>query len=191
MPRKVEGTVGTGGRVTMADVSAKEETVRVAVAEGRVILSPPAWRMLKRGRIPKGDVLSVARVAGISAAKETARILPLCHPLPIEAVRVDLSLSVPGQVRIEAEVRTCAKTGVEMESLTAVAAAALCVYDMAKPVDRSIRIEGIRLLRKTGGTHGDYEAPDPGESPRRRVSASRAASRASSIGRGAGPKRSR
>jgi len=175
----------------MADVSAKGKTVRVAVAEGWVFLSRPAWKMLKRGEIPKGDILSVARVAGISAAKETARILPLCHPLPIEAVRVDLSLPAPGQVRIEAEVKTCAKTGVEMEALTAVAAAALCVYDMAKPVDRSIRIEGIRLLRKSGGKRGDYAAPDPEESPRRKVSASRAASRISSPGRGAGPKRSR
>lgn len=175
----------------MADVSAKEGTVRTAVAEGRVFLSRPAWKMVKRGEIPKGDVLSVARVAGISAAKETARILPLCHPLPIEAVRVDLSLPSPGQVRIESEVKTCAKTGVEMEALTAVAAAALCVYDMAKPVDRSIRIEGIRLLRKSGGKSGDYAAPGPEESPRRRVSASRAASRTSLPGRGAGPKRSR
>lgn len=175
----------------MADVSAKGETVRVAAAEGWVILSRPAWEMLKRGKMPKGDVLSVARVAGISAAKETARILPLCHPLPIEAVRVDLSLPVPGQVRIEAEVKTCAKTGVEMESLTAVAAAALCVYDMAKPMDRSIRIEGIRLLRKSGGQRGNYAVPGPEESPRRRASARRAASRVSSSGREAGPKRSR
>lgn len=175
----------------MADVSAKGETVRVAVAEGWVLLSRPAWRMLKRGEIPKGDVLSVARVAGISAAKETARILPLCHPLPIEAVRVDLSLPSPGQVRIESEVKTCAKTGVEMEALTAVAAAALCVYDMAKPVDRSIRIEGIRLLRKSGGSRGDYAVSGREKSPRRKVSASRAASRASGPGRGAGPNRSR
>jgi len=175
----------------MADVSAKGETVRVATAEGRVLLSRPAWTMLKRGEIPKGDVLAVARVAGISAAKETSRILPLCHPLPIEAVRVDLSLPAPGQVRIEAEVKTCSKTGVEMEALTAVAVAALCVYDMAKPVDRSIRIEGIRLLRKSGGKSGDYVAHGAEESPRRRVSASRAASSSSSSGRGAGPKRSR
>ena len=175
----------------MADVSAKGETVRVAVAEGRVFLSRAAWGMLKRGGIPKGDVLAVARVAGISAAKETSRILPLCHPLPIEAVRVDLSFPVPGQVRIEAEVKTCSKTGVEMEALTAVAAAALCVYDMAKPVDRSIRIEGIRLLRKRGGKSGDYAAHGTEASPRRKASASRAASRPSSSGRGAGPKRSR
>ncbi len=175
----------------MADVSAKGETVRIAVAEGRVVLSRSAWTLLKRGEIPKGDVLAVARVAGISAAKETARILPLCHPLPIDAVRVDLSLPAPGEVRIEAEVKTCAKTGVEMEALTAVAAAALCVYDMAKPVDHSIRIEGIRLLRKSGGRSGNYDASRPAESPRRRVSASRAAARASSSGRGAGPKRSR
>lgn len=175
----------------MADVSGKGDTVRIAVAEGRVILSRLAWTRLKRGQIPKGDVLAVARVAGISAAKETARILPLCHPLPIDAVRVDLRLSAPGEIRIESEVKTCAKTGVEMEALTAVAVSALCVYDMVKPVDRSIRIEGIRLLRKSGGKSGDYEAPRPAGSSRRKVSARREAARTSSPVRGAGPKRSR
>jgi len=182
--------VHKGGKVSMADVSGKGETVRTAVAEGRVFLSRPAWEMLRKGEIPKGDVLSVARVAGISAAKDTSRILPLCHPLPLDSVRVDLFLPAPGEVRIEAEAKTCAKTGVEMEALTAVAAAALCVYDMAKPVDRSIRIEGIRLLRKTGGKSGDYAAPGL-ESPRRSRAASRAASRDSSSGSGRGPKRSR
>ncbi|MBF8259413.1 MAG: molybdenum cofactor biosynthesis protein C, partial [Actinobacteria bacterium] len=106
--------------------------------------------------IPKGDVLGVARVAGIMAAKSTPRILPLCHPLPLASVAVDFSLSAPGKVRIVAVVRTVAPTGVEMEALTAVSAAALCIYDMAKPVDRSIEITGIRLLRKTGGKSGDY-----------------------------------
>ncbi|GAB4363473.1 MAG: cyclic pyranopterin monophosphate synthase MoaC [Deltaproteobacteria bacterium] len=191
MRGKADNGVERGGSVRMADVSAKGDTVRVAVAEGRVFLSRTAWTMLRRGQIPKGDVLSVARVAGISAAKETSRILPLCHPLPIDAVRIDLTLPAPGEVRIEAEVKTCAKTGVEMEALTAVAASALCVYDMAKPVDRSIRIEGIRLLRKSGGKSGDYEASRTAESSRRRVSASRAAARASSSRRGTAPKRSR
>ncbi len=178
------------GIVRMADVGGKEATAREAVAEGLLRLSRPAWERVRRGTVPKGDVLAVARVAGILAAKETPRILPLCHPLPLSSVRVELSLSSPGWIRVEAEVRTVGPTGVEMEALCAVAAAALCVYDMLKPLTRAIRIDGIRLLRKTGGKSGDYRAP--GRAAARRSSrASRAASRPSSGGSSRVPKRSR
>ncbi|MGE5189737.1 MAG: cyclic pyranopterin monophosphate synthase MoaC [Gemmatimonadota bacterium] len=176
------------GTATMADIGGKPATAREAVAEGRVFLSGAAWEMVRRGAIPKGDVFGVARVAGILAAKETPRILPLCHPIPLSSVRVDLSLPGPGEVRIEATVRTVAATGVEMEALTAVAAAALCVYDMVKPVDRSIAISDIRLLRKTGGKSGDYRAAG---ASRRSRAARRTASRKSAARSGAGPKRSR
>jgi cyclic pyranopterin phosphate synthase len=178
------------GKAVMADISGKPGTARAAAAEGWVLLSRSAWSMILRGEIPKGDVLAVARVAGILAAKATPRILPLCHPIPLAQVSVDFSLPEPGKVRIEAAVKTVAPTGVEMEALTAVSAAALCIYDMAKPVDRGIAITGIRLLRKTGGKSGDYVAPDLAISRRSR-SARRAASRKSAGERGKGPKRSR
>ncbi len=176
------------GKAAMADIGGKPPTAREAVAEGRVLLSPAAWDMVRKGAIPKGDVFAVARVAGILAAKETPRLLPLCHPIPLSSVRVDLELAARGEVRIEAAVRTVAATGVEMEALTAVAAAALCVYDMVKPVDRSIEISDIRLLRKTGGKSGDYLAAG---ASRRSRAARRPASRASDSERGRGPKRSR
>ncbi len=176
------------GKAAMADIGGKPPTAREAVAEGWVSLSRDAWRMVRDGEIPKGDVFAVARVAGILAAKETPRLLPLCHPIPLSSVSVDLRLAAPGEIRIEAVVRTVASTGVEMEALTAVAAAALCVYDMCKPVDRFIGISGIRLLRKTGGKSGDYVA---GAASRRSRAARRAASRASGADRGARPKRSR
>lgn len=179
-----------GGSVRMADVSGKDPTTREAVAEGWVLLSAKAWERIRDGRMAKGDVPAVAKVAGIQAAKETSRILPLCHPLPISAVSVEVTLPGRGILRVEAAVRTVAATGVEMEALCAVTAAALCVYDMAKPVDRAIRIEGIRLLRKTGGKSGDYAA-SPSEMPRRSLSARRNASSRSSRGIGPGPKRSR
>ncbi len=176
------------GKAAMADIGGKPPTAREAVAEARVFLSPAAWEMVRGGAVPKGDVFAVARVAGILAAKETPRLLPLCHPIPLSSVRVDLALPGRGEVRIEATVRTVAATGVEMEALTAVAAAALCVYDMVKPVDRSIEISGIRLLRKTGGKSGDYLAAG---ASRRSRPARRPASRASAPERGRGPKRSR
>lgn len=178
------------GVVRMADVGSKEPTAREAVAEGRVLLSRQVWERVRRGTVPKGDVLAVAKVAGIVAAKETPRILPLCHPLPLSSVRVEISLPAPGRVRVEAEVRTVGPTGVEMEALCAVAGAALCLYDMLKPLTRAIRIDGIRLLRKTGGKSGDYLAP--GRAPARSSSrASRAASRPSSGGSPRAPNRSR
>ena len=181
--------VGTG-RVRMADVSGKEATIREAVAEGWVLLSGVAWEMIRDGRMAKGDVAAVARVAGILAAKDTPRLLPLCHPVPLASVAVELTLPRRGAIRVESTVRTVAPTGVEMEALAAVAAAALCVYDMAKPVDRGLRIEGIRLLRKTGGKSGDYLADAP-RTARRSVPASRNASSRSAGVRGPGPKRSR
>jgi cyclic pyranopterin phosphate synthase len=184
-----EGMKGAG-RVAMADVSGKEATAREAVAEGWVFLSGIAWEMIRDGRMAKGDVPAVARVAGILAAKDTPRLLPLCHPIPLSAVGLDVSLPRRGVLRVEATVRTTAPTGVEMEALVAVAAAALCVYDMAKPVDRGIRIEGIRLLRKTGGKSGDYRVGAPRTS-RRIVPASRKASSRSRGERGDDPKRSR
>lgn len=174
----------------MADISGKSETVRLALAEGRVLLSADAWEKVRDGKIPKGEVESVSRVAGIMAAKATPGILPLCHPVPISAVRVDVSLPRRGVIRVEAEVEAVARTGVEMEALVAVAAAALCVYDMVKPVDRSASIHGIRLLRKTGGKSGDYSVPVR-KRRRRSRSASRDASDDSPAERGRGPKRSR
>lgn len=184
VPVKSRGTAG------MADVSGKPETVRVALAEGYVHLSAHAWNMVRDGKIPKGDVEAVSRVAGIMAAKATPGILPLCHPVPLFSVRVDVSLPRRGIIRVEAEVGTVARTGVEMEALVAVAAAALCVYDMVKPVDRSASVTGIRLLRKTGGKSGDYSTPLR-KRPRRSRSASRDASDDSPAERGRGPKRSR
>jgi cyclic pyranopterin phosphate synthase len=174
----------------MADVTGKEATSREAIAEGWVILSGTAWEMVRGGRMAKGDVPAVARVAGILAAKDTPRLLPLCHPVPLSSVGVEVTFPRRGALRVEATVRTVAPTGVEMEALAAVAAAALCVYDMSKPVDRGIRIEGIRLLRKTGGKSGDYHAPDPRTS-RRSLSASRKVSSRSGAERGRIPKRSR
>ena len=178
------------GRVAMADVSGKEATAREAVAEGWVFLAGTAWEGIRDGRMAKGDVPAVARVAGILAAKDTPRILPLCHPVPLSAVGVEVTLPRRGALRIEATVRTTAATGVEMEALVAVSAAALCVYDMAKPVDRGIRIEGIRLLRKTGGKSGDYRAGAPRIS-RRSLPARRKTSSRSPTDSGSAPKRSR
>ena len=144
-------------RARMVDVGSKSETRRVAVAEGKVTLSAEAYRRVRRNEIAKGDVLTVAKVAGIHAAKETARLIPLCHPIGLDAIRVDLSLVAGEQaVRIEAEAATRAATGVEMEAMTAVAVAALTVYDMCKAVDRSITIGEVRLLRKSGGRSGEW-----------------------------------
>jgi cyclic pyranopterin phosphate synthase len=182
--------VTTRGKASMADVSGKGKTAREAVAEGWIRISLEAWEMVRAGTIPKGDVLCVARVAGIAAAKETPRLLPLCHPLPLAQAAVDLFLPSPGKIRIEARVKAVAETGVEMEALTAVSAAALCVYDMAKPVDRSMEITGIRLLRKTGGKSGTYEASDV-RIARPNRSARSEDSRTSPGERGMGPKRSR
>lgn len=145
------------GRARMVDVGAKPETERIAVAAGAVYVQPETMRLIRDGALKKGDVLTVARIAGIMAAKRTSEIIPLCHPIALTQIEVDLTLNeADNAVEITATARTVGKTGVEMEALTAVSAAALTVYDMAKAVDRGMRITGIRLLEKHGGQHGDY-----------------------------------
>ena len=136
------------GAARMVDVSAKPPLVRTAVAAGHIALQRPTLALLRRGGLPKGDVLAVARVAGIQAAKETSRLIPLCHPLPLAAVTVDFTFRRDG-LAISATVRTTAPTGVEMEALTAVSVAALTLYDMCKAVDKTMLISGIRLVEKT------------------------------------------
>jgi cyclic pyranopterin phosphate synthase len=149
----------TKGDAHMVDVSDKDFTARVAVAEGHIIMAAETFEIISQGKAKKGDVLSVARLAGIMGAKKTPELIPLCHPLPITKVAVELSLDpdLPG-VRIEATVKTTGQTGVEMEALTAVSTAALTVYDMAKAVDKAMRIGGIRVVLKDGGKSGRYEA---------------------------------
>ena len=143
----------------MVDVSAKPETAREAVAEGLVVMAPATLALAREGAA-KGDVMAVARIAGIMAAKRTAELIPLCHPLPISRVSVDLAAdpALPG-IRVTATVATTGRTGVEMEALTAVSVACLTVYDMLKAAQKDMRIEGIRLLSKTGGKSGDFRAP--------------------------------
>jgi cyclic pyranopterin phosphate synthase len=145
------------GAARMVDVSAKAETKREAVAEGRILIAPDALEAIRAGSVKKGDVLAVARVAGIMAAKKTAGLIPLCHPLPISGVTLDLAVEAEG-IRATASVTTTYTTGIEMEALTAVSVALLTVYDMAKAMDRGMRIEGVRLLSKTGGKSGDWTA---------------------------------
>ncbi len=145
------------GNARMVDVSGKPETMREAAAKGRVKMQPETLALIGAGQAAKGDVLAVARVAGIMAAKRTADWIPLCHPLPIAAVQVDLALNAADStVDITATVRTTGRTGVEMEALTAVSAAALTVYDMVKAADRGMRIEDIRVVAKSGGKSGDF-----------------------------------
>lgn len=148
------------GHAHMVDVSDKDVTARAAVAEGHVTMARTTFDIIAEGRASKGDVLSVARLAGIMGAKKTPELIPLCHPLPVTKVSVDLSLDpdLPG-IRIEATVKTSGQTGVEMEALTAVSTAALTVYDMAKAVDRAMQISGIRVILKEGGKSGRYQAP--------------------------------
>jgi cyclic pyranopterin monophosphate synthase len=141
----------------MVDVTDKPTTVREAVARGRVTLGPVAFALVRDGAAKKGDVLTVAQIAGIQAAKRTADLIPLCHPLPLSSVAVELSLDAEhDSVQIEATCRTRSETGVEMEALTAVAVAALTVYDMCKAVERGIRIGDVRLVRKSGGRSGEW-----------------------------------
>jgi len=156
--------VGEDGRARMVDVGAKAATAREAVAAGRVTASPLARRLVREGNVAKGNPLEVARLAGIMAAKRTSELVPLCHPLALTHVEVDVS---PGRggFEIQARARTVGPTGVEMEALTAVAVAALTIYDMLKAVDRDMRIGEIRLLEKRGGRSGHYLAP--GARPRR------------------------
>lgn len=146
------------GAARMVDVSAKSDTQRRAVAEGRITMSADAAAAIRNGAVPKGDVLAVARVAGIMAAKRTGDLIPLCHPLPITSVTVDLVPDDSG-VTATAIVATIGKTGVEMEAMTAVSVALLTIYDMAKAIDKAMVIGGVRLLEKTGGKSGDWVAP--------------------------------
>lgn len=146
------------GRAAMVDVSAKAETERVAVARGRVVMAPETLARIQEGQIGKGDVLGVARIAGIMAAKRTSDLIPLCHPLMLSKVTVDLTPAPPDAVEIEALVKLAGRTGVEMEALTAVTIAALTIYDMCKAIDRGMRIEAVRLAHKSGGKSGTYEA---------------------------------
>ena len=145
------------GNATMVDVSAKPTTDRTATARVRVVMEPATLAMIRAGTAKKGDVLGVARLAGIMGAKRTADLIPLCHPLPITAVTLDL-LPDPdaNAVEIAATVRTTGQTGVEMEALTAASVAALTVYDMCKAVDRSMRIDGLRVTHKAGGKSGEF-----------------------------------
>lgn len=145
------------GNAVMVDVSEKSVTARTAVARGRVTMAPATLALLRGGRAAKGDVLAVAQLAGIMAAKRTADLIPLCHPLPLSKVTVTLETDDTG-VAIEATVKVTARTGVEMEALTAVSAAALTVYDMLKAVDRGMAITDIHLALKEGGRSGRFEA---------------------------------
>src|SRR6516165_8196657 len=141
----------------MVDVSAKPATERMAIAEGRVIMQPKTLAIIRKGDAKKGDVLGTARIAGIQAAKRTHELIPLCHPLPLSQIEIELTLDVdlPGIVA-RARVKVAGQTGVEMEALTAVSVACLTIYDMVKAVERGMRIEGIRLIEKRGGQSGHY-----------------------------------
>lgn len=149
------------GRADMVDVGDKPDTDRMAIAEGAIYVQPATLQLIKDGNMKKGDVLTVARIAGIMGAKKTPELIPLCHPVPMTKIGVDLWLDEEhNAVRIKAQARTVGKTGIEMEVLTAVSITALTVYDMAKAVDRTMRIGDIRLLEKRGGMRGDYVAED-------------------------------
>ena len=149
------------GQIKMVDIGAKPDSERTATAGGRVLMKPTTARLIRDGNIKKGDVLTVARIAGIMAAKRTAELIPLCHPIPISKIALELTIDeTKSAVEIVATVKTSGKTGVEMEALTAVTAAALTIYDMAKAVDREMRLADIRLLEKRGGLHGDYVAAE-------------------------------
>ncbi len=149
--------LNSAGEAEMVDVSAKQDSVRIAVAESLVVLNPDILKALHQGEIPKGDVLATARIAGIQAAKKCADLIPLCHPLPLSKVKVDLQIE-PDQVRIQATCKTTGKTGVEMEALTAASVAALTIYDMCKALDKGIEISRTRLLKKSGGKSGDWSS---------------------------------
>ena len=146
------------GRAVMVDVSAKEATARTATARARVVMQQATLAVVAGGTAAKGDVLGTARLAGIMAAKRTADLIPLCHPLPISAVTVDLEIG-EGAVEITTTVRTTGRTGVEMEALTAASVAALTVYDMCKAIDRAMRVEALRVVHKAGGKSGEFTQP--------------------------------
>ena len=153
--------IGASGEAEMVDVGAKQDTERTAVAEGAVTMLPATLQMIVAGDAKKGDVLGAARIAGIMAAKKTHELIPLCHPLLLTKVSVDIEPDpvLPG-LRVKALARVTGKTGVEMEALTAAAVACLTIYDMAKAVDRGMVISGILLVEKSGGKSGDYRAAE-------------------------------
>ncbi len=153
--------IDADGRAVMVDVSDKDVTARVATAKGSVVMAPATMELIVAGGVEKGDVLSVARLAGIMGAKRTPELIPLCHPLVLDAIDVELTLD-PGRnaVDITATCRVRGRTGVEMEAMTAVAVAALTVYDMCKAVDRTMRLGDIRLVEKSGGRSGTFKADD-------------------------------
>jgi cyclic pyranopterin phosphate synthase len=153
--------IGASGEANMVDVSDKAETVRVATAEGHVKMLPATLALIREGNAKKGDVIGTARLAGIMAAKQTANLIPLCHPLMLTKVAVEISADekLPG-LRVSATAKLTGRTGVEMEALTAVSVACLTIYDMAKAVDRTMEIGGIRLLEKSGGKSGDFRHAD-------------------------------
>jgi len=159
------------GRAQMVDISAKPETTREAIASGAVRMQAATLQAITDGTLPKGDVLTVARIAGIQAAKRTSELIPLCHPLPLSLVEVDCTPdpTLPG-VRIESRVRCTARTGAEMEALTAVAVTALTIYDMAKSADRWMTIDAIELDAKTGGKSGSLRRPRKSATPSGRAS---------------------
>jgi cyclic pyranopterin phosphate synthase len=150
--------LGRSGEARMVDVSAKQATEREAVAEGRVVMARKTLDLVRKGNAKKGDVLGAARLAGIMAAKRTHELIPLCHPLPVAKVAVDIEPDRTGLL-VRARVKVTGQTGVEMEALTAVSVACLTIYDMVKAVERGMRIEGIRLIEKRGGRSGHYRAP--------------------------------
>jgi cyclic pyranopterin phosphate synthase len=147
------------GKARMVDVGGKAETRRVAVAAGRIRMSPQALAAIRDGQVPKGDVLAAARIAGIMAAKKTAELIPLCHPLALDAVTVDFAFE-SGALAATATASLSGRTGVEMEAMTAVSIALLTIYDMAKAVDKGMVIDAVRLIEKRGGKSGDWRAPE-------------------------------
>jgi cyclic pyranopterin phosphate synthase len=152
--------IDSKGNARMVDVGAKKVTARTATAKGRILVSKATLKAIREGGVKKGDVLSVARLAGIMGAKKTPDLIPLCHPLPLSSVKVELAAAADGSsaIDITATCKVTARTGVEMEALTAVAVAALTVYDMCKAADKSMRITDIRLVHKAGGRSGTYKA---------------------------------
>lgn len=147
------------GKARMVDVGGKPESQRLAVAEGRIAMSAAALEAIRDGNVPKGDVLAAARIAGIMAAKKTAELIPLCHPLALDAVHVDFALEADG-VRVTASASLTGRTGVEMEAMTAVSIALLTIYDMAKAIDKGMVISAVRLIEKRGGKSGHWKAAD-------------------------------
>ena len=151
--------LGKGGEARMVDVSDKAATQRIAVAEGRVVMTKATLDLVLKGNAKKGDVLGAARIAGIMAAKKTHELIPLCHPLPVTKVAIDIEPDRSG-LTVRATAQVTGQTGVEMEALTAVSVACLTIYDMVKAVERGMRIEGIRLIEKSGGKSGRYRAKE-------------------------------